>query len=395
MSSKMHEKVFEVLRNAKKIIYGQDELLDSIVAGLVCEGHLLIEGMPGLGKTLSVSVMAKLCDLSFNRIQFTPDLLPSDLIGTMIYSQKSEKFSTKFGPIFTQLLLADEINRSPAKVQSALLEAMAEKQVTIGEKTHKLSNPFVVLATQNPIEQEGTYQLPEAQLDRFMMKVHVGYPDFEAEKKIISLKSRPEEGLEADLTTDNIMEIQEKVETVYVDEKIKDLIVRIVHATRPESEFFDKRFDGAILAGASPRACMWLYKLSKFNAFIDQKDFVGPENLIKVSILVNGDHVESLAFVSHKDKSEQRGRAMCEKLKELIPRQLYKIAIQSAIGSKIIARATVSALRKDVTAKCYGGDITRKKKLLEKQKKGKKRMRQVGNIEIPHEAFLAVLRIEK
>jgi MoxR-like ATPase len=169
----LQEKAHLVVNQAKKIIFGQDELLESIVAALVCEGHLLIEGLPGLGKTLSVSVMSKLCELHFQRIQFTPDLLPSDLIGTMIYNQQKQEFSTKFGPIFTQLVLADEINRSPAKVQAALLEAMAEKQVTIGDKTHKLPTPFVVLATQNPLEQEVTYNLPEAQLDRFMMKISV------------------------------------------------------------------------------------------------------------------------------------------------------------------------------------------------------------------------------
>src|SRR5690554_898103 len=183
----LQEKVNKLLQTAKTKVFGQDEMLESIIAALVCEGHLLIEGMPGLGKTLSVSTMSKLCDLSFKRIQFTPDLLPSDLIGTMIYSQKTEQFTTKFGPIFTQLLLADEINRSPAKVQAALLEAMAEKQVTIGDESHKLSSPFVVLATQNPIEQEGTYPLPEAQMDRFMMKLKITYPSFEAEKNILGL----------------------------------------------------------------------------------------------------------------------------------------------------------------------------------------------------------------
>ena len=164
--SEVRNEVLHVLEQAKKVVYGQDDMLEAIIAALVCDGHLLIEGMPGLGKTLSVSIMSKLCDLKFNRIQFTPDLLPSDLIGTMIYSQQKEEFSTKFGPIFTQLVLADEINRSPAKVQAALLEAMAERQVTIGDTSHKLTRPFVVLATQNPIEQEGTYPLPEAFLKR-------------------------------------------------------------------------------------------------------------------------------------------------------------------------------------------------------------------------------------
>lgn len=278
----MRSKINHALTQAKSIIFGQDALLDAIMASLICEGHLLIEGMPGLGKTLSVSTISKLCDLSFKRIQFTPDLLPSDLIGTMIYSQKNEDFSTKFGPIFTQLLLADEINRAPAKVQAALLEAMAEKQVTIGDETHRLSSPFVVLATQNPIEQEGTYNLPEAQLDRFMMKVNVEYPSFKAEKNIIELKRNASTKLEAVLSTDDLLSAQETVEAVYVDEKIKDLIVKIVHATRPGSEFFKKEYNGVITSGASPRAVIWLYRVSKYMAFMEGKDFVNPDHILKI-----------------------------------------------------------------------------------------------------------------
>lgn len=286
----LQEKAHTVIKNAKNIIFGQDELLESIVAALVCEGHLLIEGLPGLGKTLSVSVMSKLCDLHFQRIQFTPDLLPSDLIGTMMYNQQKQEFTTKFGPIFTQLVLADEINRSPAKVQAALLEAMAEKQVTIGDKTHKLPTPFVVLATQNPIEQEGTYNLPEAQLDRFMMKISVDYPDFEAEKSVLGLKPS-----QLDLTPvinqQDLMTMKEKVEMTYVDEKIKDMIIRIVHATRPGSKFFPKKYDGAITAGASPRASIWLYKIAKFKAFMDGKDFVSPEHILSIVPSVLGHRV--------------------------------------------------------------------------------------------------------
>ena len=282
MNTEIRAKINEALTQAKGIIFGQDNLLDAIMASLICEGHLLIEGMPGLGKTLSVSTISKLCDLSFKRIQFTPDLLPSDLIGTMIYSQKNEEFSTKFGPIFTQLLLADEINRAPAKVQAALLEAMAEKQVTIGDETHKLSSPFVVLATQNPIEQEGTYQLPEAQLDRFMMKVNVDYPSFAAEKNIIDLKKNAVNKLSAVLSTDDLLTAQELVEGVYVDEKIKDLIVKIVHATRPGSEHFPKEYNGVILSGASPRAVIWLYRVSKYMAFMEGKDFVTPDHVLKI-----------------------------------------------------------------------------------------------------------------
>lgn len=286
----MQEKVQSVLKQAKTIIFGQDELLESIIAALVCEGHLLIEGMPGLGKTLSVSVMSKLCDLQFQRIQFTPDLLPSDLIGTMLYNQQKQEFTTKFGPIFTQLVLADEINRSPAKVQAALLEAMAEKQVTIGDKTHKLPSPFVVLATQNPIEQEGTYNLPEAQLDRFMMKISVDYPDFEAEKSVLGLKPSQLD-LKPFLNQNDLFAMKEKVEAIYVDDKIKDMIIRIVHATRPGSKHFNKKYDGAITAGASPRASIWLFKIAKFKAFMEGKDFVSPDHLLSIVPSVLGHRV--------------------------------------------------------------------------------------------------------
>lgn len=291
MSDELREKMNRTLDQAKTVIYGQDDMLDAIMAALICEGHLLIEGMPGLGKTLSVSTMSKLCDLSFKRIQFTPDLLPSDLIGTMIYSQKNENFSTKFGPIFTQLLLADEINRSPAKVQAALLEAMAEKQVTIGDNTHQLSSPFVVLATQNPIDQEGTYPLPEAQMDRFMMKLSIDYPPFEAEKSILDLKSSDISDLTPNLTTDDILTIQDAVKEIYVDEKIKDLIVRIVQATRPDNRLFSPDYKEIILAGASPRAALWLYKIGKFMAFRDGKDFVSPEHVMQIVPNVLGHRV--------------------------------------------------------------------------------------------------------
>ncbi len=286
----LQEKIQHTLSEARKIVFGQDELLESILAALICEGHLLIEGLPGLGKTLSVSVMSKLCHLQFQRIQFTPDLLPSDLIGTMMYNQQKQEFTTKFGPIFTQLVLADEINRSPAKVQAALLEAMAEKQVTIGDKTHKLPTPFVVLATQNPIEQEGTYNLPEAQLDRFMMKISVDYPDFEAEKSILGLKSNGFD-LKPVMTEQDLFQLKEKVEAIYVDEKIKDMIIRMVHATRPGSKFFQKKFEGAIVAGASPRASIWLFKIAKFKAFMEGKDFVTPEHVLSIIPSVLGHRV--------------------------------------------------------------------------------------------------------
>ncbi|MFZ4713019.1 MAG: AAA family ATPase [Bacteriovoracaceae bacterium] len=305
MSAELKSQVDQVLDKAKSVVFGQDDLLEGIMAALVCEGHLLIEGMPGLGKTLSVSVMSRLCDLNFKRIQFTPDLLPSDLIGTMIYSQAKEEFKTKFGPIFTQLLLTDEINRSPAKVQSALLEAMAEKQVTLGDKTHKLASPFVVLATQNPIEQEGTYQLPEAQLDRFMMKILVDYPDFQAEKSILDLKKNSLDELRPLLSSDDILSIQEMVDSIYVDEKIKDMVVRMVHATRPGNKLFPRQYEGAIMAGASPRACLWLYRIGKYKAFRQGKDFVTPEHILSIIPSVLG-HRVIMSYEANIDKMNVR-----------------------------------------------------------------------------------------
>ena len=280
-NNNVSELLNEASQKAKTLICGQDELVESILAALVCEGHLLIEGMPGLGKTLSCRVMSKLCDLAFRRVQFTPDLLPSDLIGTLIYSQKNENFSTRFGPVFTQILLADEINRSPAKVQSALLEAMGEYQVTIGEETHRLLHPFVVLATQNPIDHDGTYQLPEAQMDRFMMKLKVNYPNEKEEINILNQSKDSLNDLYSVLSTDDLLEAQEKSEATFVDDKIKQLIVSICQATRPESKDFFKEYRGAIQAGVSPRAGIWLLRLSKYFAFIEGKDFVTPEHLLK------------------------------------------------------------------------------------------------------------------
>ena len=282
MNFEYSENISKALENAKMAIYGQDELLESIISALVCEGHLLIEGMPGLGKTLSVSVMSKLCNLNFKRIQFTPDLLPSDLIGTMVYNQHKEEFTTKFGPIFTQLLLADEINRSPAKVQAALLESMAERQVTIGDNSHKLKSPFVVLATQNPIDQEGTYSLPEAQMDRFMMKVYVDYPNFDAELNILDLGPSILETISPILSEEALSLVKQEVQQIYCDEKIKKMIIRIVQSTRPNNEFFPKYLEGKVTAGVSPRAAIWLYNLSKFYAYLDKKDFVSPEHLLKI-----------------------------------------------------------------------------------------------------------------
>jgi len=284
--------VANILSRANEIVFGQDEMLAAIISAVVCEGHLLIEGMPGLGKTLSVSTISKLMDLDFKRIQFTPDLLPSDLIGTQIYSQKKEIFETKFGPIFTQLLLADEINRSPAKVQSALLEAMAEKQVTIGEQSYQLQTPFVVMATQNPVDQEGTYQLPEAQLDRFMIKVNTEYPSSSAELSIINTNEKKIIDIARVWEISKIQELKKEVEMVHVDNILKETIVNIVRSTRPQSDNFDKtKFGKYISHGASPRATIWLYKLSKFNAFCSGRDYVIPDDILSNVIPVLGHRV--------------------------------------------------------------------------------------------------------
>ena len=297
------------LEAAKKVIYGQDSLLEAVLSALVCGGHVLIEGMPGLGKTMSVRAMARLCALDFKRIQFTPDLLPSDLVGTMIYSQQREEFTTKFGPVFTQLLLADEINRSPAKVQAALLEAMAERQVTIGEETHRLGSPFVVLATQNPVDQEGTYSLPEAQMDRFMMKVDVGYPPFEAELGILDLKEDMLADLSPVLSAESILAAKEEVEKIYCDEKIKSMIVRVVQATRPGDGLFPKSLRGRVQAGASPRASLWLYHLSRFRAYLDGKDFVSPEHLLGIIPDVMG-HRIMLTYEAAIDRADAKEIAL-------------------------------------------------------------------------------------
>ncbi|MBF0361434.1 MAG: AAA family ATPase [Oligoflexia bacterium] len=281
VNNELRAKILATIDKASYLVLGQRRLLESIIAAITLEGHLLIEGAPGLGKTLSVSTLSKLCALKFKRVQFTPDLLPSDLLGTMIYNQTAEDFKVKLGPIFTQILLADEINRAPPKVQSALLEAMEENQVTIGEETHLLETPFVVLATQNPIEQEGTYPLPEAQIDRFMMKINVSYPDFESEKKILLLNKKILlQELSSSLEMSDLLTLKDAVNAIYVDEKIKELIVKIVQATRPDSSYFQMEYKDIIINGASPRASIWLYKVSKFFAFLQGKDFVAPEDVL-------------------------------------------------------------------------------------------------------------------
>ena len=264
-----------------QVIVGQKHLVDSLLIGLLSDGNILLEGVPGLAKTLAINTLAKLIDASFSRIQFTPDLLPADVTGTMIYSQKDEKFLVKKGPVFANFILADEINRAPAKVQSALLEAMQEKQVTIGSETFSLPSPFLVMATQNPIEQEGTYPLPEAQVDRFMLKVVIDYPSIEEEKKIIR-ENISEGGLpqvKPVTTVDEILRARKVVNEVYLDEKIEQYVADIVFATRYPDRYGLKELKDMIAFGGSPRASINLAKAARAFAFIKRRGYVVPEDV--------------------------------------------------------------------------------------------------------------------
>lgn len=263
-----------------KVIVGQKYMVDRLLIGLLSNGHILLEGVPGLAKTLAIKSLASCIHAGFSRIQFTPDLLPADLIGTLIYNQKKEEFTVRKGPVFSNFILADEINRAPAKVQSALLEAMQERQVTIGDSTFKLPEPFLVLATQNPIEQEGTYPLPEAQVDRFMLKVVIGYPSKEEEKKIIRMNIGENYPSAARiLKPEDIVKARNIVREVYMDEKIEKYIVDIVFATRNPSEYKLSKFSSLISYGASPRASINLALASKAFAFIKRRGYVIPEDV--------------------------------------------------------------------------------------------------------------------
>lgn len=264
-----------------KVIVGQKHMIERLLIGLLSNGHILLEGVPGLAKTLAINTLAKCVDGQFSRIQFTPDLLPADVVGTQIYNQKQEQFSIRKGPIFANFVLADEINRAPAKVQSALLEAMQEKQVTIGEQTFRLPDPFLVLATQNPVEQEGTYPLPEAQMDRFMLKVVISYPSKEDERRIITSNIQPEGMPKANaiLRPEDIIKARSVVRDVYMDEKIERYIVDIVFASRFPKEYKLQKFDGLISYGGSPRASINLALAAKAFAFIKRRGYVIPEDV--------------------------------------------------------------------------------------------------------------------
>ena len=267
-----------------RVIVGQKHLVDSLLISLLSDGHILLEGVPGLAKTLAIKTLSPLIDAKYSRIQFTPDLLPADVVGTMIYSQKEEAFQVKKGPVFANFVLADEINRAPAKVQSALLEAMQEHQVTIGDNTFKLPTPFLVMATQNPIEQEGTYQLPEAQVDRFMLKVIIDYPTLEEEKKI--MRENLVGGLPQVMpvtTAEEIMRAREVVNQVYIDEKIEQYIADIVFATRYPDRYNLKELSDLITFGGSPRASINLAKAARAYAFIKHRGYVVPEDVRAVA----------------------------------------------------------------------------------------------------------------
>lgn len=267
-----------------KVIIGQKSMTERLMIGLLSNGHILLEGVPGLAKTLAIKSLANVIKADFSRIQFTPDLLPADLLGTLIYSQKSEEFVVRKGPIFANFILADEINRSPAKVQSALLEAMQEKQVTIGEKTFKLPDPFLVMATQNPIEQEGTYPLPEAQVDRFMLKVVISYPKKEEEKLILRQNiSNDNPSTNSVISTEDILKARAVVREVYLDEKIENYITDIVFASRFPAEYRLKKFEKLISYGGSPRASINLALAAKAFAFIKRRGYVIPEDIRAVA----------------------------------------------------------------------------------------------------------------
>jgi MoxR-like ATPase len=272
--------VERALKEVSKVVVGQREMLEAILMGLLTGGHVLLEGVPGLAKTLTISSVAQAISLGFQRIQFTPDLLPTDLIGTMIYDSKSGDFRVKKGPIFTNIVLADEINRAPAKVQSALLEAMAEKQVTIGDTTYKLEVPFLVLATQNPLEQEGTYPLPEAQMDRFMFKVVVSYPKKSDELEILNrMATDKQPKIDSIITQDELMKARERVDMIYINDKLKNYIVEIVMATREPSQYGLASMENLIQVGGSPRATISLTRSAKAHAFLRARGYVTADDI--------------------------------------------------------------------------------------------------------------------
>ncbi len=286
-----------------KAIVGQKDMLERLLIGLLSNGHVLIEGVPGLAKTRTVTTMAKAMNASFKRLQFTPDLLPADLLGTQIYRPQDGDFYVRKGPIFANIVLADEINRAPAKVQSALLEAMQEHQVTIGEETFHLPEPFMVLATQNPIEQEGTYPLPEAQVDRFMLKIKITYPTKEEERQILDLMSKTDASTDIDtiVNPEDILEARKIIDLIYIDDGIKDYIVNIIDATR-QPKNYGLKLDGLLAFGASPRATIFLTLAAKSHAFIQGRGFVTPQDVKSIGM----DVLRHRVIVSYEAEAEEK-----------------------------------------------------------------------------------------
>jgi len=300
------ESVFvqDLTRQIESVIVGQKYLIERLLVGILANGHILLEGVPGLAKTLSVNVLAQAIDTKFQRIQFTPDLLPADLLGTLVYNPKDGTFSTKKGPIFSNIILADEINRSPAKVQSALLEAMQERQVTIGENTFQLDSPFMVLATQNPIEQEGTYPLPEAQMDRFMLKLKIDYPNKEEELQIIRRMAKTDKKIKVKpvIKPEAILKAREIVDEIYVDEKIEKYILDIVFATREPGNYNLEKLKELIQYGASPRASIYLIVAARAYAFIQGRGYVTPQDVKSVGM----DVLRHRVIVSYEAEAEDK-----------------------------------------------------------------------------------------
>ena len=306
----------KVLYEVKKVIVGQDHLLERMIVALLARGHILVEGVPGLAKTMAIKTLADAIGGEFKRIQFTPDLVPADLVGTRIYNQKTGKFETSLGPVFTNLLLADEINRAPAKVQSALLEVMQERQVTIGRETHNVPNPFLVLATQNPIETEGTYALPEAQVDRFMLKVLVGYPSATEEFVIVERMTAALQAVQKVLTTDQLVALQKEVDKVYVDPALMEYAVRMVTATRKPSDVGLKELERFIMFGSSPRASINLILTGRALAFVRGRNYALPQDVLDMAL----DVMRHRIVLSYEALSENvTGDILLNKILDRIP----------------------------------------------------------------------------
>ncbi|HLA08659.1 MAG TPA: MoxR family ATPase, partial [Anaerolineales bacterium] len=306
----------KVLYEVKKVIVGQDHLLERMIVALLARGHILVEGVPGLAKTMAIKTLAEAIGGDFKRIQFTPDLVPADLVGTRIYTQKTGKFDTSLGPVFTNVLLADEINRAPAKVQSALLEVMQERQVTIGRETHKVPNPFLVLATQNPIETEGTYALPEAQVDRFMLKVLVGYPSSTEEFVIVERMTGALDAVQKMLTTDQLLVLQKEADKVYVDPALMEYAVRMVTATRRPQDVGLKELERYIMFGASPRASINLILTGRALAFVRGRNYVLPQDVLDMAL----DVMRHRIVLSYEALSDSlTGDDLLEKILDRIP----------------------------------------------------------------------------